>query len=284
MATLAKNIPIPQKRVRGLPVLTAALMGAKTPIAAGAFYAMLIAFFVGILYPTISSLNFLDSYLTSSTIQGVVGTGFNLRHIAGFTGFLGIELYGAFYGLLFGGVIAYIAGAAIPLTIENGTLDLALARPISRTRYYLEVWGSVIVAGIILSALTILAVWLSTLFVKNADINWQWLFITQLLQFAFMFFAAGMGMLFGSFLNVSRTAGFTAVGIIFLGYSMNIFGALSDKFKWILKAEPFYYTPAIQALLEHDFTRWYPWVLVAAGLVCGIAGLIIFNRRDLPTV
>ena len=284
MATLAKNIPIPQKRVRGLPVLTAALMGAKTPIAAGAFYAMLIAFFVGILYPTISSLNFLDAYLTSSTIQGVVGTGFNLRHISGFTGFLGVELYGAFYGLLFGGVIAYIAGAAIPLTIENGTLDLALARPISRTRYYLEVWGSVIVAGIILSALTILAVWLSTLFVKNAGINWQWLFITQLLQFAFMFFAAGMGMLFGSFLNVSRTAGFTAVGIIFLGYSMNIFGALSDKFKWILKAEPFYYTPAIQALLEHDFTRWYPWVLVAAGLVCGIAGLIIFNRRDLPTV
>ena len=284
MATFAKNIPVPQKRVRGLPVLTAALMGAKTPIAAGAFYAMLIAFFVGILYPTISSLNFLDAYLTSSTIQGVIGTGFNLHHVSGFTGFLGIELYGAFYGLLFGGVVAYIAGAAIPLTIQNGTLDLALARPISRTRYYLEVWGSVIVAGIILSALTILAVWLSTLFVKNADIDWQWLLITQLLQFAFMFFAAGMGMLFGSFLNISRTAGFTAVGIIFLAYSMNIFGALSDKFKWILKAEPFYYTPAIQALLEHDFTRWYPWVLVAAGLVCGLAGLIIFNRRDLPTV
>ncbi|GAC1433618.1 MAG: hypothetical protein NVS4B1_33140 [Ktedonobacteraceae bacterium] len=284
MATLAKNIAVPQKRVRGFPVLMAALVAAKTPLAAGGFYAMLIAFFVGILYPTISSLNFLDAYLTSSTIQGVVGTGFKLQHISGFTGFLGVELYGAFYGLLFGGVVSYIAGAALPLTIENGTLDLALSRPISRTRYYLELWASAIAGGIVLSLLTLLAVWLSTLFVKNADINWQWLLVTQLLQFAFLFFAAGMGMLFGSFLNASRTAGFTAVGIIFLAYSMNILGALSDKFNWLLKIEPFYYTPAIQALLQHDFTRWYPWVLIAAGLVCGIVGLFIFNRRDLPVV
>ncbi len=283
MASIAKHLATPQKRVRGLPVLVASLMTAKAPLAGGAFYAMLIAFFVGVLYPTIASLN-LDVYLTSSTVQGLVGTGFKLQHTSGFSAFLGIELYGAFYGLLFGGVIAYIAGAAIPLTIENGTLDLALARPISRTRYYLEMWGSAIIGSIILSALTILAVWLSTLFVKNADIDWQWLLITQLLQFAFLFFAAGMGMLFGSFLNASRTAGFTAVGIIFLGYSMNIFGALSDKFNWILKAEPFYYTPAIQALLQHDFTRWYPWVLVATGLICGFAGMLIFNRRDLPTV
>lgn len=283
MASLAKNIPVPQKRMRGLPVLTTALMSAKTPLAAGAFYAMLIAFFVGILYPTLSALN-LDAYLTSSTVQGLVGTGFNLRHISGFSAFLGIELYGAFYGLLFGGVVAYIAGAALPLTIENGTLDLALARPISRTRYYLELWGSAIVGSIILGILTIFAVWLSTLFVKNADVNWQWMIITQLIQFAFLFFAAGMGMLFGSFLNASRTAGFTGVGIIFLAYTMNILGALSDKFNWLLKAEPFYYTPAIQALLQHDFTRWHPWVLVAVGLVCGSAGLLIFNKRDLPTV
>ncbi|GAC1355821.1 MAG: hypothetical protein NVSMB38_36560 [Ktedonobacteraceae bacterium] len=282
MASIAKHTATPQKRVRGLPVLMVSLASAKTPLAGGAFYAMLIAFFVGILYPTLSSLN-LDAYLTSSTVQGLVGTGFKLQHISGFTTFLGIELYGAFYGLLFGGVIAYIAGAALPLTIENGTLDLALSRPISRTRYYLELWGSTLVGSTILSILTVFAVWLSTLFVKGADINWQWLTITQLLQFAFLFFAAGMGMLFGSFLNASRTAGGVAVGIIFLAYSMNIFGALSDKFNWILKFEPFYYTPAIQALVQHDFTHWYPWVLIAVGLVCGGAGLLIFNRRDLPT-
>ena len=283
MATLAKTVAAPQKRMRGLPVMTASLINGRIILSAGAFYAMFIALIVGLLYPTISKINF-GAYLTSNTVQGLVGTGFHLQSVAGFSTFLGIELYGAFYGLLFGGILAYIAGSSLPLTIENGTLDLALSRPISRTRYYLELWLSAIVGGIILSVLTVFAVWISTLFVKDANIDWQWLTITQLLQFAFLFFTAGMGMLFGSFINASRTAGGGAVGIIFLAYAMSVLGSLSDKFNWLLKAEPYYYTPAIQALVEHDFTRWYPWVLVGAGLLCGLIGLVIFNRRDLPTV
>lgn len=283
MATLAKTVAAPKKRMRGLPVMTASLMNGRIPLSAGAFYAMFIALVVGLLYPTISALN-IGAYLTSSTVQGLVGTGFHLQNASGFSTFLGLELYGAFYGLLFGGILSYIAGSSLPLTIENGTLDLALSRPISRTRYYLELWLSAIIGGIILSVLTVFAVWLSTLFVKNANMDWQWLIITQLLQFAFLFFAAGMGMLLGSFINASRSAGGAAVGIIFLAYAMNVLGSLSDKFNWLLKAEPFYYTPAIQALVTHDFTRWYPWVLVGAGLLCGLVGLVIFNRRDLPTI
>jgi len=283
MATLAKTVAAPKKRMRGLPVMTASLMNGRIPLSAGAFYAMFIALVVGLLYPTISALN-IGAYLTSSTVQGLVGTGFHLQNASGFSTFLGLELYGAFYGLLFGGILSYIAGSSLPLTIENGTLDLALSRPISRTRYYLELWLSAIIGGIILSVLTVFAVWLSTLFVKNANMDWQWLIITQLLQFAFLFFAAGMGMLLGSFINASRSTGGAAVGIIFLAYAMNVLGSLSDKFNWLLKAEPFYYTPAIQALVTHDFTRWYPWVLVGAGLLCGLVGLVIFNRRDLPTI
>ena len=64
---------------------------------------------------------------------------------------------------------------------------------------------------------------------------------------------------------------------------MNTLGSLSDKLSWMLKIEPIYYTQGLQALAEHSITNWYPWVLVVAGLVCGIVGLVIFNRRDLPT-
>ena len=78
-------------------------------------------------------------------------------------------------------------------------------------------------------------------------------------------------------------AGGAAFGIIALAYLMNTFGTLSDKLSWMLKIEPLYYTQGIQALSEHSITGWYPAVLVVAGLVCGIAGLVIFNRRDLPT-
>jgi glycerol uptake facilitator-like aquaporin len=65
---------------------------------------------------------------------------------------------------------------------------------------------------------------------------------------------------------------------------MNTLGGLSDNLNWMLKIEPLYYVQGITAFVEHDFTGWYPWVLVIAGLVCGVAGLVVFNRRDLPTV
>ena len=98
-----------------------------------------------------------------------------------------------------------------------------------------------------------------------------------------MFLASGIGMLFGSFMNGSRAAGGAALGIIALFYLMNTLGSLSDKLTWMLKIQPLYYIQGIQALAEHSITGWYPLVPVIGGLICGIAGLVIFNRRDLPT-
>ncbi len=278
--TIAKNIPAPKKRTEGLAIALRALVTAKTPLGAGAFYALFIALIVGLIYPTLSSLNF-SSYLTSNAVAGLVGA--KLQNANSFAALMSLELYGSFYGLLFGGIIAYIAGSALPATIENGTIDLALSRPISRTRYYLELWLSANLGGLIMAVLSALAVWLSTLFVSNANIDWGWLVITQLIEFAFLFMATGIGMLFGSFMNASRAAGGAAVGIIGLAYLMNTTGNLADKLNWMLNIEPFHYTQGIQALAEHNITGWYPWVLVIAGLVCGIVGLVIFQKRDLPT-
>ncbi|MHB8600029.1 MAG: ABC transporter permease subunit [Ktedonobacteraceae bacterium] len=282
MATtsIAKNIAAPKKRAEGLAIAFRALVTAKTPLGAGAFYALFIALIVGLIYPAMSSLNF-NSYLTSNAVAGLVGA--KLQNANSFAALMALELYGSFYGLLFGGIIAYIAGSALPTTIENGTIDLALSRPISRTRYYLELWLSANLGGLIMAVLTALAVWLSTLFVSNANIDWGWLVITQLIEFAFLFMATGIGMLFGSFMNASRAAGGAAVGIIGLAYLMNTTGSLADKLNWMLNIEPFHYTQGIQALAEHSITAWYPWVLVIAGLVCGIVGLVVFQKRDLPT-
>src|SRR5258708_10805611 len=282
MATISvsQSIAAPKKRARGLIITRVSFFNAKTLLAAGAFYILLIALVVGLLFPTLSSVN-LGAYLTSNAVAGVVGA--KLKDVSSFSALLALELYSSFYSLIWGGIIAYMAAASLPATIENGTIDLALSRPISRTRYFLELWFSAVLGAIFLSLTTALSVWISTLFVQNANIDWGWLAIAELIELALMFLASGIGMLFGSFLNASRAAGGAAFGIIGLAYLMNTLGTLSDKLTWMLKIEPLYYTQGIQALSEHSITSWYPAVLVVAGLICGIAGLGIFNRRDLPT-
>ncbi len=282
MATtsISKSIAAPKKRARGLIITRVSFFNAKTLLAAGAFYILLIALVVGLLYPTLAGANF-NAYLTSNAVAGLVGA--KLKDASSFSALLALELYSSIYALLWGGIIAYMAGAALPATIENGTIDLALSRPISRSRYFLELWLSAVLGALFLSLATALSVWISTLFVQNANIDWGWLAIAELIELALMFLASGIGMLFGSFINASRAAGGAAVGIIFLAYLMNTLGTLSDKLTWMLKIEPLYYTQGIQALAEHTITAWYPLVLVAAGLICGMVGLVIFNRRDLPT-
>ena len=279
--TIPKSIPVPKKRSHGLTIMTRTILNSRTPLSAGIFYGILLTILLAAIYPAIAQAH-LNGYLQSNIISVMIGG--HISNFSGFTAFLGVEIYSALYGLLFGGIIAYIGGAAIPVTIENGTLDLALSRPISRTRYYLESWIATLICGAIIGLLIVLAVWVDTFILKDAGINWQWLWITQLVQWAFLFFAAGLGMLLGSFIDASRAAGGAAVGIIVLAYLINTFGALSDKFNWLLKIGPFYYAPSIDPLVNHQLTWWYPWMLVVAGLILGIIGLVVFNKRDLPAV
>jgi len=244
------------------------------------FYAVFVAAIVGILYPSLQQINF-NAYVTSTAASGLLGV--HLSNANTFQALMALEMYSSLYALIWGGIVAYIGGAALPATFENGTLDLALARPISRTRYYLEMWLSAALGGLILSIGTAAAVGISSLFVKNANIDWTWLIIAQLIEFAFMFMASGIGALFGSFMNSSRAAGGAAIGILALFYLMNTLGGLSNTLSWMQKIQPLYFTQSIQALAEHSITGWYPLVLVITGLLCGLVGLVIFNRRDLPT-
>jgi hypothetical protein len=281
MATTVKSVPVAKKRAQGLSVTMRAITNSSTPLSIACFYGLLILLILAPIYPVMAQANFqaiMNSGLMSAVLGGHLPQSFN------FSALLAVEVFSSIYGLLFGGFMGWIGGAALPVTIEDGTLDLALSRPINRTRYYLESWFAVLIGAVIISLVLALGVWIDTFIVKNSGIDWPWMWITLLVQWTFLFFAAGLGMLCGSFINASRAAGGTAVGIVVLGYLMNTFGGLTSQLQWLLKISPFYYAPAIDPLINHHLTWWYPWVLVIAGLVCGVAGLIVFNKRDLPTV
>ncbi|MEO8973683.1 MAG: hypothetical protein ABI406_18995, partial [Ktedonobacteraceae bacterium] len=93
--TITKTIPAPKKRAEGLAIAFRALATAKTPLGAGAFYALFVALIVGLIYPVLSSLNF-SSYLTSNAVAGLVGA--KLQNANSFSAIMALELYGSFYG------------------------------------------------------------------------------------------------------------------------------------------------------------------------------------------
>src|SRR5579859_1755059 len=100
--TIPKSVPVPKKRAQGLTVMIRTIINARTPLAAGCFYGVLIALLLAAIYPAMSKAN-LGTYISSNLISGLVGG--HLTNLSSFTAIMGLELYSSFYGLLFGGIM-----------------------------------------------------------------------------------------------------------------------------------------------------------------------------------
>jgi hypothetical protein len=105
MATtsIAKHSPPAKKWAQGLIITRASLANTKIPIASGGAYAILIALLLGAIAPSLAQID-TGSYLSSNVLTGMLGG--HVTHLGGITITLAIYLYSAFYGLLFGGIVA----------------------------------------------------------------------------------------------------------------------------------------------------------------------------------
>jgi ABC-2 type transport system permease protein len=266
-------------RRRGLPVLAATLRESRALIGAACFYIVVIGLLIGLIFPALSSLD-LRSYVSNGTVGALLGVS-NLT-TSTFAAYLAVELYSSFFLLLFGGVLAYAAGASIARSIEDGTIDLDLARPVSRARLYLEKWGALLVGMVAILAVSLLTGWLDTIVFRGATLDWRWYLLGHLDLAAMLFFVAGIGLLISAALSAGRVAGGTATLVVVFGYLAQTFGTASDRLSFLKYLGPYYYAPAAQVMIDQ---RWAGTgqllVPLAAGLVAGLAGLVIFQRRDI---
>lgn len=263
----------------GLPVLTATLAEARVGTSIACFYIAAIILLVGALVPTLKSLN-LGAYMSSGVVRALIGSHLNAAALRTFTGYLSVEFY-AWFGLFFGGFLAFISGGIVARPIEDGTIDLALARPFSRRRFYLERCGAMLGVGIIMSMWTLVAMWATSLIFAGAHFEWAWLLLTQLAGGAFFILALGLGAVMSAGSSAARTAGSAAIGVLVLGYLLNSIATLSDRISWLADLSPFHYADLGAILVGHQIIWWHLLLLTGVGVAGVLAGLIIFQRRDL---
>jgi ABC-2 type transport system permease protein len=269
-----------RRRARRLTVLTATLYESRNLIAAACGYIVIIGLLVGLLLPAFKTLN-LQAYLSGS-VSALVGGAPLGPNTPLFAVFMALELYGSFFMLLFGGVLAYAAGASIARNIEDGTIDITLARPISRVRLYVEKWAAMLLAGVIIIATSLLTAYVCTRVFNNATLHWRWFLIANLDVAVMLFLVVGMGMLFSAVTSGGRAGGGSAVLVVVFWYLCQTFGTAGDRLTFLKYLGPYYYAPSSQVILSDQWSD--PWKLlipVAAGIVFGIAGLLYFQRRDI---
>jgi hypothetical protein len=256
-----------RRRPRRLTVLTATLYESRSLISAACGYIVIIGLLVGLLLPAFKTLN-LQAYLTGS-VAALVGGAPLGPNTPLFAVFMALELYGSFFMLLFGGVLAYATGASI-------------ARPISRVRLYLEKWAAMLLAGGIIIAISLLTAYACTRVFNNATLHWRWFLLANLDVAVMLFLVVGMGMLLSAVTSGGRAGGGSAVLVVVFWYLCQTFGTAGERLRFLKYLGPYYYAPSSQVITTEQWTD--PWKLlvpVAAGLLLGVAGLVYFQRRDI---
>ncbi len=279
-ATLAPAPTVAGRRARGFPVFAATLRESRSLLGAACGYILLIGMLVGALLPAFETLK-IQTYLTGS-IGALIGGASLSPNTPVFAAYMALELYGSFFLLLFGGVLAYTAGASIARNIEDGTIDLTLARPISRTRFYLEKWAAMLVGMVLIIATSLLTTWLCTLIFSSAKLHWQWFLLANIDVAAMLFLVVGLGLLVSALMSAGRAAGGVATLVVVLWYLCQTFGTAGDRLSFLKYFGPYYYAPSSQVITAEQWADpWKLLILGAAGLILGIAGLLYFQRRDI---
>lgn len=164
---------------------------------------------------------------------------------------------------------------------EEGTIDLLMANPISRTRVLFDKWAAMTVILVVLGAAL-----LASLLVGDAVFG---LGIPADRYFAATLSAVLLGLLFGSIALAAAGLGAgsgvvmgVVTTLVVVSFLLNTLGGLVDWLDTVRMGSPFYYYNA-SAPLSNGLDSGHA-VVLALGIVLAAAVAVIgFRRRDLAT-
>jgi ABC-2 type transport system permease protein len=193
------------------------------------------------------------------------------------SGYLNLEFFS--YMTIVVGIFVFLGGSGLLAgDEENGTLDLILAHPVSRTTLFVGRLLAFLAATAAILALT----WLGFVVAVPAtmmDVSAAELALPLVSLFGVLMLFGTLALLLSMLLPSRRMAAMTS-GILMVGcYFINALSQIDDSLEPVAKLLPFHY---YRGGLAIDEMNWGPW-----GVMLGISALFIiiawwrFERRDI---
>jgi ABC-2 type transport system permease protein len=195
-------------------------------------------------------------------------------------GFLSSQIFYLMMPLLVGILAIALGTSLIGREEREGTLDLLLARPLSRAKLLI----SKALSGILIVALIGLIGTFATLVmaqIVDIAVPLPNIFLTGLAAAALALSFGAIAFMITALGRTARTASIAIAALIaILGYILTSLAGSVDWLRWPAKAFPFnYYHPAEILRGVYDWTN----MLFILGLVlaCGLISWLAFRRRDI---
>ncbi|MGD2250543.1 MAG: ABC transporter permease subunit [Candidatus Methanofastidiosia archaeon] len=204
----------------------------------------------------------------------------SITSMSSIEGFLAIEVYQWGINFLLAGYAIFFAASFIAGEIEDKTIDVLLANPVSRTRILLEKY----VALVIMVALVNIAVFAGVLagaYYIGEDIDIAWVVYTHVLAMPFLLAMGSYSTLISAVLDDSRKAFSVGFGILIGSFIVDSVSLMSEKYADVGRFTLFYYFDAGKILVHHEINWNHTYILLAVAVVVLAIAVIWFRRRDI---
>lgn len=248
----------------------------KRDSAIGVAMGLMGALMVGI-YPSFESSMDLTELINSmpEALQSVFGA----ASINSLEGFLALEMYGIFWLALLGAYFAYRGGGLISGEIESGKIDNTLLMPVTRTKFILEKYLSLITPIITLN-LAVILFEIGTAMIMGLNLSVQNLLLTHLLSVPYFFACGNIGLLFSTLLERESSGRRISAGLMF-GLFMVEKVTKGTDFEAIGIISPTKYYEASNTLIEGTVNLADTGLLIGATVLLLLVSVMIFRQRDL---
>jgi ABC-2 type transport system permease protein len=200
-----------------------------------------------------------------------------MEDLASPAGFLNTEFFS--YMPLIVGIFTILIGSGLLVgDEENGTLDLVLAHPVSRTGYF---WGRLLAFSLAI-ALILVITWVGFIaFIPGTtmDISASEMLGPFLVLFAFLFLIGTLSLLLSMLLPSRRLAATTAGMLMVATFFLTAFATLDENLEAAARFSPMNYYQGAKAI---NGVNW-EWLigLFGFGLLFSLLAWWLFQRRDI---
>jgi len=196
--------------------------------------------------------------------------------------FLSGELYSITWPLLLIILAVSTAGAAIASEIEKGTIEIILAQPITRIKFYLSRY----IAGLmVIFAFITITIYPAIPMAKIFDISITPVNYSTLALSAFLFGMTvfSIGYALSAVFSDRGKVYFLTAGLMVLMYVLNIVALLKESFSDLKYLSFFHYFDPVDNLVRNQIDEFGVIVFVATTVIAFTIGMIVYNKRDIAT-
>jgi ABC-2 type transport system permease protein len=200
--------------------------------------------------------------------------------LADLEGFLSLEHYSILWPLLLIILLVSYASAAIAGEIEKGTIEVLLAQPLSRSKFFAGKYAAGLLLLFTFTFFSVLAVFpLAKIY--HFDLRAANHLTMAALGFLFGLTIFCLTLMFSCIFSERGKAASLTGGILILMYALNIVASLKENVSFLKYFSFFYYYDYHAALVENHLEPVTIVVFLAVGLLTTFLGAFWFNRRDI---